>query len=45
MLKRLFKLEKKVDALSKVDHSKAIEEVVQAKVHNEVKNQLPKFLP
>ncbi|GJT32107.1 retrovirus-related pol polyprotein from transposon TNT 1-94 [Tanacetum coccineum] len=38
-------LEKKVEALSKVDHSEAIEESVQANVINEVKDQLPKFLP
>ncbi|GJZ32191.1 hypothetical protein Tco_0577627 [Tanacetum coccineum] len=45
VLERLSELEKKVEALSKVDHSKAIEESVQASVINEVKNQLPKFLP
>ncbi|GJY06471.1 hypothetical protein Tco_0373525 [Tanacetum coccineum] len=38
-------LEKKVKALSKADHSKSIEESMQANVINEVKNQLPKFLP
>ncbi|GKA57856.1 hypothetical protein Tco_0757044 [Tanacetum coccineum] len=42
---RLSELEKKVEALSKVDHSEAIEESVQANVINEVKDQLPKFLP
>ncbi|GJX43942.1 hypothetical protein Tco_0260618 [Tanacetum coccineum] len=45
MLLRLFKLERKVEALSKVDHSKVIEESVQANVCNEVRNQIPKFLP
>nr|GEU91629.1 hypothetical protein [Tanacetum cinerariifolium] len=45
VLERLSELEKKVEALSKVDHSKAIEESVQANVINEVKNHLPKFLP
>ncbi|GKF92327.1 hypothetical protein Tco_0279046, partial [Tanacetum coccineum] len=45
LLERLLELEKKVEALSKVDHFKAIEESVHANVINEVKNQLPKFLP
>ncbi|GKC87157.1 hypothetical protein Tco_1147806 [Tanacetum coccineum] len=45
VLLRLSKLEKKVEALSKLDHSEAIEESVQANVLNDVKNQLPKFLP
>ncbi|GJT91358.1 hypothetical protein Tco_1080203 [Tanacetum coccineum] len=45
VLERLSELEKKLEALSKVDHSEDIEELVQANVINEVKNQLPKFLP
>ncbi|GJR50367.1 reverse transcriptase domain-containing protein [Tanacetum coccineum] len=45
VLKRLIRLEKKVEAMSKIDHIVAIEEYVQANVMNEVKNQLPKFLP
>ncbi|GJT24469.1 hypothetical protein Tco_0894406 [Tanacetum coccineum] len=45
VLERISELEKKVKALSKVDHSEAIEESVQANVINEVKNQLPKLLP
>ncbi|GJZ06878.1 hypothetical protein Tco_0540671 [Tanacetum coccineum] len=45
VLKRLSELEKKLEALSKVDHSEDIEELVQANIINEVKNQLPKFLP
>nr|GEU91627.1 probable 2-oxoglutarate-dependent dioxygenase AOP1 [Tanacetum cinerariifolium] len=45
VLERLLELEKKVEALSKVDHSEAIEESVQANIINEVKNHLPKFLP
>ncbi|GKE92027.1 hypothetical protein Tco_1573122, partial [Tanacetum coccineum] len=45
VLQRLLELEKKVEVLSKVDHAEAIEEFVQAKVINEVKNQLPKLLP
>ncbi|GJT06965.1 hypothetical protein Tco_0841427 [Tanacetum coccineum] len=44
VLERLSALEKKVESLSKVDHSEAIEQSVQAKIINEVKNQLPKFL-
>ncbi|GJR15568.1 hypothetical protein Tco_0798220 [Tanacetum coccineum] len=39
------RLEKKVEALSKVDHFEAIKESVQANVINKVKNQLPKLLP
>ncbi|GJT99625.1 hypothetical protein Tco_1109964 [Tanacetum coccineum] len=42
---RISELEKKVEALSKVDHTKAIKESVQANVINEIKNQLPKYLP
>ncbi|GJX39573.1 hypothetical protein Tco_0252876 [Tanacetum coccineum] len=42
---RLMKLEKKVVAMSKIDHTEAIKEFVQANMINEVKNQLPKFLP
>ncbi|GJR30088.1 hypothetical protein Tco_1106320 [Tanacetum coccineum] len=45
VLKRLINLEKKVAAMSKLDHTNAIEESVQANVINEVKNQLSKFLP
>ncbi|GJU91720.1 hypothetical protein Tco_1304143 [Tanacetum coccineum] len=45
MLLRLSELERKVEALSKVDHSKVIEESIQANVRNEVRNQIPKFLP
>nr|GEW00007.1 retrovirus-related Pol polyprotein from transposon TNT 1-94 [Tanacetum cinerariifolium] len=45
VLQRLLELEKKVKALSKVDHSEAIEEFMQANVHNKVKNQIQKFLP
>ncbi|GJW91258.1 hypothetical protein Tco_0168811 [Tanacetum coccineum] len=45
VLLRLSELERKVEALSKVDHSEVIEESVQANVHNEVRNQIPKFLP
>ncbi|GKA80828.1 hypothetical protein Tco_0787520 [Tanacetum coccineum] len=44
VLKRLTKLEKKVEAMSKINHTDAIEEFVYANVINEVKNQLPKFL-
>ncbi|GJU38764.1 hypothetical protein Tco_1191721 [Tanacetum coccineum] len=44
VLKRLIKLEKKVAAMSKIDHTNAIENSVQANVINEVKNQLPKYL-
>nr|GEZ82966.1 hypothetical protein [Tanacetum cinerariifolium] len=40
----LSEYEKKVEALSKVDHSKVIKESVQANVHNEVRNQLPKVV-
>ncbi|GJS32592.1 hypothetical protein Tco_0530974 [Tanacetum coccineum] len=42
---RLLELEKKVEVLSKVDHSEAIEESIQANVFNKVKNHLPKLLP
>ncbi|GJW99516.1 phospholipase-like protein [Tanacetum coccineum] len=45
VLQRLSTLEKKVAKLSKVDHSEVIEESIQAIVLNEVKNQIPKFLP
>ncbi|GKB04181.1 hypothetical protein Tco_0832324 [Tanacetum coccineum] len=44
-MQRLLELEKKIEALSKVDHSKATKESVQANVINVVKNQLLKFLP
>ncbi|GKD11379.1 hypothetical protein Tco_1191064 [Tanacetum coccineum] len=45
VLGRLLELEKKVEALSKVDNFGSIEESVQANVIHEVKNQLPKFIP
>ncbi|GJU18183.1 hypothetical protein Tco_1146149 [Tanacetum coccineum] len=45
VFERLSELEKKVEALSKVDQSATIEASVQANVINEVKNQLPKLLP
>ncbi|GJZ25221.1 hypothetical protein Tco_0562680 [Tanacetum coccineum] len=38
-------LEKKVEKLSKIDHTNVIKESVQANVFNEVKNQFPKLLP
>ncbi|GJS28744.1 hypothetical protein Tco_0489364 [Tanacetum coccineum] len=44
VVERLFALEKKVESLSKVDHSEAIKQSVQANIINEVKNQLSKFL-
>nr|GEU88747.1 integrase, catalytic region, zinc finger, CCHC-type, peptidase aspartic, catalytic [Tanacetum cinerariifolium] len=44
-LLRLSELEKKVEALSKVDHYEVTEEFVQSNVRNEVRNQIPKFLP
>ncbi|GJW77908.1 hypothetical protein Tco_0139590 [Tanacetum coccineum] len=45
VLLRFSELERKVEALSKYDHSKVIEESVQANVRNEFRNQIPKFLP
>nr|GEW33574.1 hypothetical protein [Tanacetum cinerariifolium] len=45
VLHRLLELEKKVVELSKVNHSEVIEEPRQANVLNEVRNQIPKFLP
>ncbi|GKE20104.1 hypothetical protein Tco_1431616 [Tanacetum coccineum] len=45
VLQRLSNLERKFEAWTKVDHSKAIKESVLANIINEVKNQLPKFLP
>nr|GEW51209.1 hypothetical protein [Tanacetum cinerariifolium] len=45
VLQRLTKLEKKVVTNSKINHTKAIEEFVQANVTNKVKNQLPNYLP
>ncbi|GJY02691.1 hypothetical protein Tco_0360843 [Tanacetum coccineum] len=45
VLKRLTKLEKKVEAMSKINHTEAIEDSIQISVMNEVKNQFPKFLP
>nr|GEU54984.1 hypothetical protein [Tanacetum cinerariifolium] len=42
MLLRLSKLERKVEALSKVDHFEVIEESLHTNVRNEVKNQIPK---
>nr|GEV38141.1 hypothetical protein [Tanacetum cinerariifolium] len=44
-LQILSNLESKFEAWTKVDHLEAIEESVQANIINEVKNQLPKFLP
>ncbi|GKE93220.1 hypothetical protein Tco_1574315, partial [Tanacetum coccineum] len=44
VLQRLSNLERKFEAWTKVDHSEAIEELVQANIINEVKNHLPKFL-
>ncbi|GJU76944.1 hypothetical protein Tco_1274014, partial [Tanacetum coccineum] len=41
---RLSELERKVEALSKVDHSEVIEESVQANVRDEVRNKISKFL-
>ncbi|GJY42456.1 hypothetical protein Tco_0429726 [Tanacetum coccineum] len=38
VLKRLIKLEKKVAAMSKIDHTNAVEKSLQANVINEVKN-------
>ncbi|GKB49878.1 hypothetical protein Tco_0900631, partial [Tanacetum coccineum] len=45
IVQRLSDLEKQFEAWKQVDHSKAIEESVQANIINKVKNQLPKFLP
>ncbi|GJV29602.1 hypothetical protein Tco_1386050 [Tanacetum coccineum] len=45
IVQRLSDLEKQFEAWKQVDHSKVIEELVQANIINEVKNQLPKFLP
>ncbi|GJZ66927.1 hypothetical protein Tco_0630167 [Tanacetum coccineum] len=45
VLQRLSDIERKFESWTKVDHSEAIEESVQANIINEVKNQLPKFLP
>ncbi|GJX61391.1 hypothetical protein Tco_0294291 [Tanacetum coccineum] len=45
VLQRLIKLEKKVDRMSKIDHTDVNENSMQANMMNEVKNQLPKFLP
>ncbi|GJT61792.1 hypothetical protein Tco_1005325 [Tanacetum coccineum] len=42
VIQRLTDLERKFEAWTKVDHSKAIEASVQANVINEVKNRLPK---
>ncbi|GJY67169.1 hypothetical protein Tco_0469407 [Tanacetum coccineum] len=43
-LLRLSELERKVEALSKVNHSEVIKESIQANVLNEVRNQISKFL-
>ncbi|GKA60731.1 hypothetical protein Tco_0760138 [Tanacetum coccineum] len=45
VLLRLSELKRKVEALSKVNHSEVIKEFVQANVLNEVRNQIPNFLP
>ncbi|GJU86449.1 hypothetical protein Tco_1293995 [Tanacetum coccineum] len=45
VLLRLSELEKKIDALSKINQSEMIKESVQANVTNEVRNQVPKLLP
>ncbi|GJR61427.1 hypothetical protein Tco_1503589 [Tanacetum coccineum] len=45
VLLRFSELERKVEALSKYDHYKVIEESVQANVHNEFRYQISKFLP
>ncbi|GJY69960.1 hypothetical protein Tco_0472942 [Tanacetum coccineum] len=42
---RLIKLEKRVATMSKIDHIDATENSVQANMINELKNQLPKYLP
>ncbi|GKC78953.1 hypothetical protein Tco_1129727, partial [Tanacetum coccineum] len=44
VIQRLSEIERKFESWTKVDHSKAIEELVQANIINEVKNHLPKFL-
>ncbi|GJR38426.1 hypothetical protein Tco_1214110 [Tanacetum coccineum] len=44
VLQRLSDLKRKFEAWTKVDHSKAIDESVQANIINKFKNQLPKFL-
>ncbi|GKB96820.1 retrovirus-related pol polyprotein from transposon TNT 1-94 [Tanacetum coccineum] len=44
VLQRLSELEKKVEALSKVDNFEVIEEFVQANVRNEVRKELPKVV-
>ncbi|GJZ32291.1 hypothetical protein Tco_0577727 [Tanacetum coccineum] len=41
---RFSELEKKVEAMSKINQPKAIKESVQANLTNELKNQLPKLL-
>ncbi|GJY20812.1 hypothetical protein Tco_0393378 [Tanacetum coccineum] len=45
VIQRLSNLEMKFKSWTKVDHSEAIEALVQANLINEAKNQLPKFLP
>nr|GFB50637.1 hypothetical protein [Tanacetum cinerariifolium] len=45
IVQRLSYLENKFKAWSKVDHYEAIENLVQTNIINEVKNQLPKFIP
>ncbi|GJX51099.1 hypothetical protein Tco_0277944 [Tanacetum coccineum] len=45
VLKRLIKLEKRVATMSKIDHIDATENSVQANMINELKNQMPKYLP
>ncbi|GJT51494.1 hypothetical protein Tco_0977651 [Tanacetum coccineum] len=44
-IQRLSNLERKFKAWTKIDHFEAIEESMQANIINEVKNQLPNFLP
>ncbi|GKA24485.1 retrovirus-related pol polyprotein from transposon TNT 1-94 [Tanacetum coccineum] len=44
-LQRLVELEKKVDAMSKVDHTDAIEKSVKAHVNAMPKKELPKVVP
>ncbi|GJU94092.1 hypothetical protein Tco_1318848, partial [Tanacetum coccineum] len=45
IMQKLANHEKRLNALSQINHAKAIEDSVQANVINEVKNQLLKFVP
>ncbi|GKC13578.1 hypothetical protein Tco_1010360, partial [Tanacetum coccineum] len=45
IMQKLSDHEQRLNALSQINHAVAIEESVQANVLNEVKNQLPKFVP